>query len=134
MTNQPHESPQAVIALRAVHHVIQRLQADGRLAWLIGPGSETFDLLCAAAAAGTADTADAYAQALARCLNPEPLAQADALAAGREQLHVCRDWIMEAINSLDTLDPDDCEDGGKHLNTLLNSGKALVLAIQLGAL
>lgn len=39
------------LALKAVGHTIRRMQADPRLAYLIGPGSETYDLLTAAAAA-----------------------------------------------------------------------------------
>jgi hypothetical protein len=39
------------LAMKAVAHIIRRMQADPRLAYLIGPGSETFDLLTAAAAA-----------------------------------------------------------------------------------
>lgn len=38
------------LAMKAVAHTIRRMQADPRLAYLIGPGSETFDLLTAAQA------------------------------------------------------------------------------------
>lgn len=39
------------LAMKAVGHTIRRMQADPRLAYLIGPGSETYDLLTAAVAA-----------------------------------------------------------------------------------
>lgn len=41
---------QANVAMGAVRHVVGRLQADPRLAWLIGPGSESYDLLTTALA------------------------------------------------------------------------------------
>jgi len=37
-------------AERAVRYLVQRLQADPRLAWLIGPGSQSYELLTAALA------------------------------------------------------------------------------------
>jgi len=39
------------LAMKAVAHIIRRMQTDPRLAYLIGPGSEAFDLLTAADAA-----------------------------------------------------------------------------------
>lgn len=29
----------------AVHHILRQMQRDARLAWLIGPGSRTYELL-----------------------------------------------------------------------------------------
>lgn len=36
---------------KAVHHILRRMQNDGRVAWLLGPGSEAYDQLTAAFAA-----------------------------------------------------------------------------------
>lgn len=35
----------------AVHHILRQMQRDARLAWLIGPGSRTYELLTEEAAA-----------------------------------------------------------------------------------
>jgi hypothetical protein len=39
--------------MKAVLHLVRQLQRDPRLAWLIGPGSESYDVLTAAAATTT---------------------------------------------------------------------------------
>lgn len=44
----------------AVTHVLKRMRADARLAWLIGPGSESFDLLTAEAASAAGQEVDAF--------------------------------------------------------------------------
>lgn len=63
--------------LRAVHKVLDRMQRDGRLAWLIGPGSDAFDQLCAAMAADTGRTREAVAGEIAARLNPQRVVLAD---------------------------------------------------------
>lgn len=55
---------------RLVDHLVDRVIKDGRLAWLIGPGSETFDRLCAAAVWGTSVSPSQYALQLGAQIKP----------------------------------------------------------------
>ncbi|OOG81543.1 hypothetical protein B0E41_17435 [Hydrogenophaga sp. A37] len=54
-------------------HLVQRLQADPRLAYLIGPGSESFELLTAAAADALSIEADVYRERVMGWLAPQPV-------------------------------------------------------------
>ncbi|MGS5089033.1 hypothetical protein ACVC7V_21320 [Hydrogenophaga sp. A37] len=58
---------------QAVVHLVQRLQADPRLAYLIGPGSESFELLTAAAADALSIEADVYRERVMGWLAPQPV-------------------------------------------------------------
>lgn len=69
----PHHPQLAAEALRAVNHRIRRIVADGRLAYLIGPGSESWDRLMAAAALGTGQTPEQYAASVEPQLRAEPV-------------------------------------------------------------
>ena len=56
----------------AVHHILRQMQRDARLAWLIGPGSRTYELLIEeAATANRQDPAELQRQHEAS-LNFEP--------------------------------------------------------------
>jgi len=57
--------------MRAVHKVIDRMVADGRLAWLIGPGSETFNQLISAAACGSNKTPEQIADEITAAVRPQ---------------------------------------------------------------
>ena len=47
----------------AVHHILRQMQSDARLAWLIGPGSRTYELLIEeAASANSLDPAELQRQ------------------------------------------------------------------------
>lgn len=61
------------LAMKAVGHTIRRMQADPRLAYLIGPGSETYDLLIAAAAAPAGFDEDWYREHLSGQLKFQPV-------------------------------------------------------------
>ena len=51
----------------------------------------------------------------------------------RGQRAVLARWAQEALLVLETLDPDDCEDGGERLELLIATGNRLVVAAQLAA-
>lgn len=57
-------------AVRLADHLADRLISDGRLAWLIGPGSETFDRLCDASVWGTAVTPAQWGAQIGAQLKP----------------------------------------------------------------
>lgn len=61
------------LAQKAVTHIIQRMEKDPRLAYLIGPGSETFDRLVAAAAAPAGIEEDWYRELLTGRLQIQPV-------------------------------------------------------------
>lgn len=61
------------LAMKAVDHVIRRMQEDPRLAYLIGPGSESFDLMTAAAAATAGFDEDFFREQLTGTLKFEPV-------------------------------------------------------------
>lgn len=47
----------------AIHHILRQMQRDARLAWLIGPGSRTYELLIEeAASANSLDPAELQRQ------------------------------------------------------------------------
>lgn len=56
----------------AVRHILRRMQQDGRLAWLIGPGSQTYDLLTAEAAEDSGRDVTEFRQSFEATLRPEP--------------------------------------------------------------
>jgi hypothetical protein len=58
---------------QAVVHLVQRLQADPRLAYLIGAGSESFELLVAAAAEALGIEADVYRERVLGWIAPQPV-------------------------------------------------------------
>lgn len=60
-------------AEQAVVHLVKRLQADPRLAYLIGPGSESFELLIAAAAEAFRIEADVYRERVLGFVAPQPV-------------------------------------------------------------
>ena len=62
------------LAMKAVGHVINRMQADPRLATLIGPGSQAFDLLTAAAAAPSGLDEDFLREQISKTLEFQPVA------------------------------------------------------------
>lgn len=57
----------------AVLHLVKRMQEDPRLAYLIGPGSESFDLLTDAWATAWGDDVEVFRERLAGELAPQPL-------------------------------------------------------------
>lgn len=52
---QPSDMPANPQATRALRHVLGRVQKDRRVAHLIGPGSQSFDLMTEALAALTGE-------------------------------------------------------------------------------
>lgn len=72
------------LALHAVKHVIKRMTEDPRLAYLIGPGSESFDRLVAAAAAPAGVDELWYAEQLTGQLTIKPVAAINAVDADIE--------------------------------------------------
>ena len=56
----------------AVDYVLRRLQEDGRLAYLMGPGSETYTRLCAAGAERNDVSVEQFERAFTATLKPEP--------------------------------------------------------------
>lgn len=85
--------------------------------------------------------ADAYAAARNADRSPKcRAALASAIAeVAQEAERACgqRDvfarWMADALLTLDTIDPDDCEDGGNHLRMLTDSGQRLLKAAALSA-
>lgn len=73
MTTTTMTEQHLALSLKAVSHVIHRMQADPRLAYLIGPGSETYDLLTAAAAAPAGFDEDWYREHLSGQLKFQPV-------------------------------------------------------------
>lgn len=69
MSDKKHRTP----AEHAVMHIIARLKADPRLAYLIGPGSESFELLVAAAAPLLGEELDPYRESLLGVIAAQPL-------------------------------------------------------------
>lgn len=57
----------------AVLHILKRLKADPRLAYLMGPGSEAFELLMAAGAAITQHDLDPYREMFLANLQCQPV-------------------------------------------------------------
>lgn len=57
----------------AVLHILQRLQADPRLAYLIGPGSESFELLIMAAAQVQGIEHDVLRERVLGWIAPQPV-------------------------------------------------------------
>lgn len=66
---------QADLAMKAVLHLVRQMQRSPRLAWLIGPGSESYDLLTAAAATTTGCTVEVLRAEIERDLKTEPWPQ-----------------------------------------------------------
>lgn len=60
-------------AKKAVLHLVDRIKADPRLAYLIGPGSESFELLVTAYAALTGEELDPYRESLLGKLTMQPV-------------------------------------------------------------
>lgn len=56
----------------AVHHILRQMQRDARLAWLIGPGSRTYELLTEEAAASNSLDLDELRQQHEATLKFEP--------------------------------------------------------------
>lgn len=56
----------------AVAHLMRRMQQDGRLAYLIGPGSESYDLLTQEAAQAAGRDVDEFRQGFEVTLRPTP--------------------------------------------------------------
>jgi len=57
----------------AVKHIVQLMINDPRLAYLIGPGSQSFDLLTDAWATCMGEPVDAFRERLTGKLKPQPL-------------------------------------------------------------
>lgn len=73
---------------KAVQHLLRQMQRDGRLAYLIGPGSQTFDLLTQEAAETAGRDVEKYRQEFEASLTFEPVVpeaapSADAVDAER---------------------------------------------------
>ncbi|WP_180131911.1 hypothetical protein [Rhodoferax sp. BLA1] len=73
------------LAMKAVAHVIKRMQSDPRLAYLMGPGTEAFDLLIAAAAAPSGLDEDFLGEQITGTLAPQPVAAIGVAAAEVDQ-------------------------------------------------
>lgn len=56
----------------AVHHILRQMQRDARLAWLIGPGSRTYELLTEEAATANGLNLDELRQQHEATLKFEP--------------------------------------------------------------
>lgn len=67
------EQDQLTPADLAVKHVVQRMINDPRLAYLLGPGSQSFDLLTTAWAAVMDDQVEAVRERLHGYLRPQPV-------------------------------------------------------------
>lgn len=61
------------LAAAAVTWLLLRLKDDPRLAYLLGPGSESFDRLTAAGAALSGEDADPFRERLLGVLAPQPV-------------------------------------------------------------
>jgi hypothetical protein len=59
------------------------------------------------------------------------LVEASQLVGEQERLRVFARWAMEALLALETIEPDDYEDGGEHLRMLMDRGRRLVDAVVL---
>lgn len=60
-------------AKKAVLHLINRMQADPRIAYLIGPGSESFELLVTAAALADGIETDVLRERVLGWISPQPV-------------------------------------------------------------
>ncbi|WP_180125660.1 hypothetical protein [Rhodoferax sp. BLA1] len=100
------------LAMKAVGHVIQRIQADPRLAYLMGPGTEAFDLLIAAAAAPSGLDEDFLGEQITGTLVYQPVVAIGATAAEVDQELLAR----IALYDDGVHDRDDQDD----LNMLVN--------------
>lgn len=65
---------------KAVHHILRRMQNDGRVAWLLGPGSETYDQLTAAFAAADGQELEKFRALYEPTLRPQPWSPHDGLS------------------------------------------------------
>ncbi|MBI2278171.1 MAG: hypothetical protein HYU74_12525 [Dechloromonas sp.] len=63
-------------AEKAVAHIVRRMRADGRLAYLLGYGSESFDLLTEAYAEQQGIDLDVFRQQFHALLNYTPVTEA----------------------------------------------------------
>lgn len=64
--------PQPPSMSSAVAHLMRRMQQDGRLAYLIGPGSESYDLLTQEAALAAERNVDEFRKGFEATLRPTP--------------------------------------------------------------
>lgn len=62
-----------IAAEHAVMHLIKRISTDPRLAWLIGPCTESLELLMVAAAAISGQEIDTYRETFLKDLKTQPL-------------------------------------------------------------
>lgn len=106
------------LALRAVGHVIKRMTEDPRLAYLIGPGSETFDRLVAAAAAPAGMDEAFYAEQLTGQLTIKPLSAIGAVDAEIESELLARIAIYDDRAH----DMDDRDDLNMMVNHFIKRG------------
>lgn len=67
------------------------------------------------------------------CVGREALSRmwAAAVVPDQERNRVFARWAMEALLALETIEPDDYEDGGEHLRMLMDRGRRLVDAVVL---
>jgi hypothetical protein len=94
------------LAMKAVGHVIQRMQADPRIAYLMGPGSETFDRLTEAWAVHCGYPLESYRHQLTRKLSIQRVAAVGEAEAAVDKELLARIGVYdEHIHDLD--DPGD---------------------------
>lgn len=105
-------------AERAVLHIVRRMQADPRLAYLIGPGSESFDLLVAAASQADGDEAYPYRESLLGRINTQPLPGIGKKAAVIDQELLARIAVYDDRAH----DMDDQDDLNMLVNHFLERG------------
>lgn len=73
------EKPETVVepafveppAMQAAKHLVRQMQLDGRLAWLIGPGSQSYELLTQAVAGAAGQDVDVFRALLEQKIKPQ---------------------------------------------------------------
>eukprot|EP00456_Euglypha_rotunda_P038529 TRINITY_DN2961_c0_g2_i5.p3 TRINITY_DN2961_c0_g2~~TRINITY_DN2961_c0_g2_i5.p3 ORF type:complete len:134 (+),score=27.98 TRINITY_DN2961_c0_g2_i5:868-1269(+) len=102
------EGEKLTLAVRAVHWVLHRMTEDPRLAYLIGPGSESFDRLTAAGAAMSGVEVDAFREGVLAKLEIQPvppIGQAGAVIGAEQLARIAR--YDDGVHDLDNQDHVD---------------------------
>lgn len=96
--------PRRTVAEHAVAHILKRVKADPRLAWLIGPGSESFELLMVAGAHIGSYDIDPYRNTFQVGLKTQPLPGIGVDAVVIDEELLCRMSLLnDGVLGLDDL-------------------------------
>jgi hypothetical protein len=95
------EGDQLKLAEQVIFHLLKRIQSDPRMAYLVGPGSQMFDLVTAAAAALGGFDEGWFRDNIAKDLKYQPVAGVgDCLPELVEFVELISDWHTKNVANL----------------------------------